>query len=53
VPRRRGHGPGAARTSALANPELYLLLTIHHGWTADQFQAWLADSLQRLLLPPS
>ena len=37
--------------SALANPDLYLLMTIHHGWTADRFQAWLASSLQRLLLP--
>ena len=37
--------------SALANPDLYLLLTGHHGWTADQYQAWLASSLQLLLLP--
>ena len=37
--------------SALANPDLYLLLTIHHGWTADHYQAWLATSLQHLLLP--
>jgi AcrR family transcriptional regulator len=39
--------------SALANPDLYLLLTTHHRWTADQFQDWLADSLQLLLLPPA
>lgn len=39
--------------SALANPETFLLLTTHHGWTASQFQTWLADSLQRLLLPPA
>ena len=38
--------------SALANPDVYLLLTTHHGWTPDQFQAWLADSLQLLLLAP-
>jgi len=37
--------------SALANPELYLLLTTRHGWTPSQFQTWLADSLQLLLLP--
>lgn len=37
--------------SALANPDLYLLLTNHHGWTPGQYQAWLADTLQRLLLP--
>ncbi|HEY1004130.1 MAG TPA: TetR family transcriptional regulator [Streptosporangiaceae bacterium] len=39
--------------SALANPDLYLLLTVHHGWTAAHYQAWLASSLQRLLLPDS
>jgi AcrR family transcriptional regulator len=42
----------AAETySALANPDLYLLLTTHHRWTADQYQTWLARSLQQLLLP--
>lgn len=42
----------AAETySALANPDLYLLLTTHHRWTADQYQAWLARSLKLLLLP--
>jgi AcrR family transcriptional regulator len=39
--------------SALANPELYLLLTIHHRWTPDRYQAWLADSLEHLLLEAS
>jgi hypothetical protein len=44
----------AAETySALANPDLYLLLTGYHGWTAEVFQAWLADSLELLLLPPA
>jgi hypothetical protein len=56
----RAHGPlrdsltadqAADTYSALANPDLYLLLTIHHGWTADHYQAWLATSLQHLLLP--
>ena len=37
--------------SALANPDLYLLLTSHHGWTPGQYQAWLGDTVQRLLLP--
>lgn len=37
--------------SALANPDLYLLLTSHHRWTPGQYQTWLADTLQRLLLP--
>ena len=41
----RAHGPfrdglttdqAADTYSALANPDLYLLLTTHHRWTADQ-----------------
>lgn len=53
-PLREGLTPDQAADiySALANPETYLLLTTHHGWTPDQFQTWLADSLQQLLLPP-
>ncbi len=41
----------AAETySALANPELYLLLTQLHGWTAAKYERWLADTIQRILL---
>jgi AcrR family transcriptional regulator len=41
----------AAETySALANPELYLLLTRLQGWTPAKYERWLADALQRLLL---
>ena len=56
----RAHGPlrdsltpsqAADTYSALANPELYLLLTTQHGWTPGQYQTWLTDSLQLLLLP--
>lgn len=36
--------------SALANPEVYLLLTRHHRWSAERYEAWLADSLRHLLL---
>jgi AcrR family transcriptional regulator len=39
--------------SALANPDLYLLLTTHHHWSADRYEAWLADGLRRLLLSDS
>ena len=46
-------GQASETYSALANPDIYLLLTTHHGWSADQFQTWLADSLQRLLLLPA
>jgi hypothetical protein len=31
--------------------ELYVLLTHERGWSADQYEAWLADSWHRLLLP--
>jgi AcrR family transcriptional regulator len=42
----------AAETySALANPDVYLLLTDHFGWTAQQYQAWLVNTTARLLLP--
>ena len=37
--------------SALANPDVYLLLTDHFGWPAEQYRAWLADTAARLLLP--
>lgn len=37
--------------SALANPDVFLLLTDQLGWTAEQYRAWLADSITRLLLP--
>lgn len=37
--------------SALANPDIYLLLTNHHGWSAGQYEGWLVESLRRLLLP--
>ncbi|GAA4921189.1 TetR/AcrR family transcriptional regulator [Actinomycetospora succinea] len=42
----------AATYSALANPSTFALLTVDHGWSADDFQTWLADSLTRLLLDP-
>lgn len=44
--------PDAAETySALANPDLYQLLTRHHGWTPGQYERWLAETLTHLLLP--
>ena len=36
--------------SALANPDVYLLLTDHFGWTADQYRTWLVETAARLLL---
>lgn len=35
--------------SALANPDVYLMLIDQFGWTADEYRAWLADSVIRLL----
>ncbi|HLI61464.1 MAG TPA: helix-turn-helix domain-containing protein [Solirubrobacteraceae bacterium] len=36
--------------SALANPELFLLLTGHQGWTPAKYERWLGGALERLLL---
>jgi AcrR family transcriptional regulator len=44
-------GQAADTFSALANPDVYLLLTDHFGWSAEQYRAWLADTSARLLLP--
>lgn len=36
--------------SALANPDVFLLLVDQLGWTAEDYRVWLADSITRLLL---
>jgi len=36
--------------AALANPDVYLLLTDQFGWTPERFRAWLIDTSARLLL---
>jgi AcrR family transcriptional regulator len=36
--------------SALANPDVFLLLTDQFGWTPQDYRAWLADAVTRLLL---
>ena len=36
--------------SALANPDVYLLLTDHFGWTAERYRTWLIETAARLLL---
>lgn len=36
--------------AALANPSSYRLLIDERGWTPQQYENWLADSLTRLLL---
>jgi AcrR family transcriptional regulator len=37
--------------SALANPDMYLLLTDHFGWSPERYRDWLTDTTARLLLP--
>jgi AcrR family transcriptional regulator len=40
------------RYCVLASPELYYLLTVELGWTADQHTSWLTDLLKTGLLAP-
>ncbi|MDQ3751315.1 MAG: TetR/AcrR family transcriptional regulator [Actinomycetota bacterium] len=44
-------GHAADTYSALSNPSTYAFLTRDQGWSADQFEEWLDDSLSQLLLP--
>jgi AcrR family transcriptional regulator len=47
----RVDGETAAETIwALASPDLYVLLTETRGWSRERFAAWLADTLQAVLL---
>ena len=32
------------------SPELFIMLTVERGWSADRYEDWLSESLQRLLL---
>ena len=43
----------AATYSALANPELFTLVTTAHGWSPEKYETWLADTLTLLLLSPA
>ena len=40
------------RYCALTSPELYYLLTVELGWTADQHRKWLTELLEIELLGP-
>jgi AcrR family transcriptional regulator len=43
---------GAGETVwAIGSPEVHRLLTVDRGWSAEKYEAWLADALVRLLLP--
>jgi AcrR family transcriptional regulator len=37
--------------SALANPDVYLLLADQFGWSAERYRSWLVETVARLLLP--
>lgn len=51
-PLRGGLTPGQAADtySTLASPDTYAFLIRDRGWTPDQFQQWLAETLTRSLL---
>jgi AcrR family transcriptional regulator len=36
---------------ALLSPEVYLLLVEESGWSTDQYERWIAESLERVLPP--
>lgn len=36
----------------IQSPYLYLMFTVDLGWSAEQYELWLADTLPRLLLRP-
>ena len=41
------------RYCVLASPELYYLLTVELGWTAEQHRSWLTELLKTELLGPT
>lgn len=49
-PLRLAPDAAAETYSALANTDLYQLLTQHHGWSPEAYETWLADTLTRLLV---
>jgi AcrR family transcriptional regulator len=49
-PLRLGIEEAADTYSAIANPDVFLLLIDQFGWTPKKYQAWLADTVTRLLL---
>jgi hypothetical protein len=41
----------AAILLALAQPEVYRELVEESGWSPDEYEAWLAETLKEQLLP--
>jgi AcrR family transcriptional regulator len=52
-PLRLAPDEAADSYSALANPDIYLLLTDHFGWSAERYRTWLVDAVMTLLQPDS
>ena len=52
---RRGLDPGRAADSmyAISSFEGYELLVTERGWTPDEYERWLTDTLYALLLAPA
>jgi AcrR family transcriptional regulator len=47
-----GRAPAPAERDgvwAIASPEVYLLLVDGSGWTPEQYEAWVADTLERVI----
>ena len=44
-------GRAAAILLALAQPEVYRELVKESGWSPDEYEAWLAETLKEQLLP--
>ena len=34
---------------AIASPEVYLLLVEESGWTPEQYEAWVTETLERVV----
>lgn len=43
-------GEAADTIWATSSSELYVMLTVERGWSADRYERWLADTWRRLLL---
>ncbi|MGH7553739.1 MAG: TetR/AcrR family transcriptional regulator [Longimicrobiales bacterium] len=52
-PLREGVTMSAAAETvwAIGSPEVHRLLAVDRGWSAEKYEAWLADALVRSLLP--
>lgn len=47
------HEEAADTLWAVSSAEMHQLLTVDRGWSTEQYERWLGDSLIALLLPPN